>query len=147
MTGSPYRLPSPAIARYAFSVGWTRWASHAVGAASLVVPTFVVHDLIADEDCKHVATPHWEPAVGVVLVVPLAIFCGLFLQRRWARCIASRVRVRSSVAGALHASATLVPNVVIGVAAWIACAWISFAYTWDLCLDMDWSAFSSILHC
>jgi hypothetical protein len=128
------------------SVGWTRWASLALATVSLVVPALVIRDLLADEDCKHVATPHPWPALLVLVIAVVTTSGGLFFQRRWAGWLRARVLVRSRVAGAMHALATLIPNVALGVIAYAISACIDFECTWDLCLEMDWSAFANAFH-
>jgi hypothetical protein len=142
---SPYRIAAARIEAFAPAVAWTRWAALALATASLVVPTLVIRDLLADEDCKHISTPHPWPALLVLVIAVATTWPGLFLQRRWAAWLRDHVLVRSRIIGALYALATLIPSVSFGVVAYVLSAWIDFAYTWDLCLEMDWSAFARVL--
>jgi hypothetical protein len=131
---SPYRLAAPHDPGFAPAVGWTRIVANVLGVGSLVIPAFVVRDLIADENCQHEPTPHLEIAFVVVVVAALVTWLSLLLQRRLARWVHER-RVRSSIVGAICAAATLLPNVLAGIGLGFFGVSISFAYTWDLCLN------------
>jgi hypothetical protein len=58
--------------------------------------------------------------------------------------VRDRVLVRSRLVGSLYALSTLIPNVGFGLVAYVLSALIDFEYTWDLCLEMDWSAFAKV---